>query len=82
MQSSSSLKLNSCFKQDGAPNEYSFRSFLGQEALEETIAKGITVSNNVDYCVWDLTYSGVLSLHSAWQLIRQRGVASHVAKNC
>lgn len=30
----------------------------------------IIISNNADLWVWDLTYSGNFSLHSAWQLIR------------
>lgn len=82
MHFSSCLKLSSLFNSDGLPDEVSFRNLLRQEALDEAIAKNITLSNHADLCAWDHTYSGKFSLLSAWHLIRQRGFITQLSRNC
>lgn len=58
MQSSSNVILKSCFDINSLPDEFSFRKHLGQEALDETKIKNISLSSHEDTCAWDITFAG------------------------
>lgn len=82
IQTSTTLTLNTYFNANHLSNEIRFKNLLGYGALNEAEAKNLSLSSHVDTCSWDLTYSGIFSLKSAWELIRKKGFTTLVSRKC
>lgn len=76
-----SYKVKDLFTQNGHPNALLCRDHLGMETLDECLRKVIHLSSGDDYCIWDLSPSGMFSFSSAWNLIRQRKPSSFISKH-
>lgn len=64
------------------PKEDSIKEWFGQEAWKEIEVKNIKLTAGEDRIVWKATTNGTFTLHSAWELIRTRGISFQYTKFC
>lgn len=67
---------------DGSSKIAYIRDYLGQSCFDEILAYNICLTDCDDYCIRDLSNLGQLSMKSAWELITQRALITHLAKSC